>query len=273
MKDEQSNRIEVTDFQDECESLNATLLPVPDRFFSLETGFKQWTVNDILGHLDFWNGLAEIALRAPGEFAGRIGKILEAAEHGDLLANERASRNGLAGKQLREKWVSGAKRLATVYAAADPNTRVAWVGPSMTAISKIIARQMETWAHGQAIYDLLGEKREVHRRIRNIANLGVKTFAWTFGNRGLAVPDVRPYVSLTSPDGDIWGWGEPGASDRIEGRAEEFCQVVTQVRHIDDTDLHTTGDIARRWMEIAQCFAGPPENPPLPGTRTRKNDT
>lgn len=47
----------------------------------------------------------------------------------------------------------------------------------------------------------------------------------------------------------------------------EFCQVVTQVRNIADTRLSVTGDIAQRWMAIAQCFAGPPENPPEAGTR------
>lgn len=273
MKDELSSWTEVRDFECECESLNATLLPLPDQSYSLNTAFKQWTVNDILGHLNFWNELADTALHAPKNFEERISKIREAAEHGNLLKYERASRNGLDGTQLREKWFQGSKRLVATFAAADPSTRVPWVGPSMAARSKIVSRQMETWAHGQAVYDLLGESREVHKRIRNIAHLGVKTFPWTFSNRGLSVPENRPYVSLDSPDGEIWEWGQPDTSERIEGRVEEFCQVVTQVRHIDDTNLQTTGDIARWWMKIAQCFAGPPENPPQPGTRFRKKRT
>ncbi len=39
--------------------------------------------------------------------------------------------------------------------------------------------------------------------------------------------------------------------------AREFLQVCVQVE----------GENARRWMEIAQCFAGPPKDPPAPGTR------
>ena len=45
----------------------------------------------------------------------------------------------------------------------------------------------------------------------------------------------------------------------------------TQVRNINDTSLKVTGNIAKKWMSIAQCFAGPPEDPPKVGTRyTRK---
>jgi len=56
---------------------------------------------------------------------------------------------------------------------------------------------------------------------------------------------------------------------RVEGRAVEFGQVVTQTRNVADTNLRVVGEPARRWMAIAQCFAGPPEDPPTPGARVR----
>jgi uncharacterized protein (TIGR03084 family) len=129
------------------------------------------------------------------------------------------------------------------------------------------ARQMETWAHGQAIYDLLGETREATDQLRNIAEIGVRTYGWTFANRGLPVPGPAPYVRLTAPSGSIWEWNEPAADNAIEGDALPFCQVVTQTRNIADTDLRVTGEPARIWMNLAQCFAGRPEDPPAPGTR------
>jgi hypothetical protein len=46
--------------------------------------------------------------------------------------------------------------------------------------------------------------------------------------------------------------------------------VVTQVRNIADTKLRVIGETATSWMSIAQCFAGPPENPPPPGSRFRQ---
>jgi len=58
----------------------------------------------------------------------------------------------------------------------------------MNTRSSITARQMETWAHGQEIFDILGEARIEDDRIKNIVHLGVSTFSWTFKNRNLEVP-------------------------------------------------------------------------------------
>jgi uncharacterized protein (TIGR03084 family) len=129
---------------------------------------------------------------------------------------------------------------------------------------------METWAHGQAIYDLLGQERSVGDRIKNVAVIGINTFGWTFTNRGLPVPEKRPSVRLTAPSGATWEWNQPDEGNVIEGSAVEFCQVVTQTRNIADTSLKVMGESASAWMSIAQCFAGPPENPPPPGTRYRQ---
>ncbi len=56
----------------------------------------------------------------------------------------------------------------------------------------------------------------------------------------------------------------------IEGPAEDFCMVVAQTRNIADTRLRVSGKDARHWMNVAQCFAGPPRTPPAPGTRFKQ---
>jgi uncharacterized protein (TIGR03084 family) len=129
---------------------------------------------------------------------------------------------------------------------------------------------METWSHGQAVFDLLGATRPEGNRLRNIAVMGVNTFGWTFLNRKLLVPDVKPHVRLVSPTGTVWEWNADGQPDRIEGTAVDFCTVVTQTRNVADTGLRVTGDVATHWMSIAQCFAGPAEDPPRPGTRYKQ---
>ena len=45
---------------------------------------------------------------------------------------------------------------------------------------------------------------------------------------------------------------------RVAGSAYEFCLLVTQRIHRDDTDLVAEGDDAEKWLTIAQAFAGPP---------------
>lgn len=139
----------------------------------------------------------------------------------------------------------------------------------MSARSSITARQMETWAHGQEIFDCLGLERTETDRIRNIVHLGVNTYGWTFINRKEPVPEPAPYVKLKAPSGAIWKWNTPQKDNLVEGDAVEFCQVVAQTRNIADTRLETSSEIATRWMSIAQCFAGPPETPPPPGARKR----
>jgi uncharacterized protein (TIGR03084 family) len=74
-------------------------------------------------------------------------------------------------------------------------------------------------------------------------------------------------VRLTAPSGAVWEWNVPTADNSVAGPALDFCQVVTQVRNIADTTLTVAGDAARQWMRLAQCFAGPPEDPPGPGIR------
>jgi uncharacterized protein (TIGR03084 family) len=139
----------------------------------------------------------------------------------------------------------------------------------MSVRSSITARLMETWSHAQAVYDLLGVERLDTDRIRNIAQLGINTFGWTFHNRGEAPPGDVPAVRLTAPSGATWEWNVENTLDLVEGSASEFCQVVAQTRNIADTDLLVSGPVATRWMAVAQCFAGPVETPPPPGARHR----
>ena len=83
------------------------------------------------------------------------------------------------------------------------------------------------------------------------------------------LPKNTPYLKLTSPSGKIWEFNDSTNENIIEGLAEEFCQVVTQVRNIKDVNLKLVGDVSNEWMSIAQCFAGGAEKPPEPGTRRK----
>ena len=88
----------------------------------------------------------------------------------------------------------------------------------------------------------------------------------------MKVPKETPKLVLQAPSKEIWEWNLDNTQDSITGTATEFCQVVTQVRNIEDTGLIVKGDVASKWMSIAQCFAGPPEEPPLKGSRHTKGE-
>jgi uncharacterized protein (TIGR03084 family) len=257
---------QAADFLAETRALAGLLASLPDAAFAEATQFKGWTVNDVIRHLHFWNRAAGLQLTDEAELVRLLGAIAGA---GGMRAVERSTVPE-AGQALRAAWLKTAGEIADLYATADPKARLKWAGPDMSARSSITARLMETWAHGQEVYDHLGVERIDHDRIRNIAHLGVSTFGWTYQVRRMELPPAPPFVRLTAPSGAIWTWGQEGNVNSVSGSATEFCQVVTQVRNVADTKLVVRGPVATQWMAMAQCFAGAAEPPPAPGTRYRK---
>ncbi|MDH3517972.1 MAG: maleylpyruvate isomerase family mycothiol-dependent enzyme, partial [Acidimicrobiia bacterium] len=130
----------------------------------------------------------------------------------------------------------------------------------------LTARIMEAWAHGQDVVDAVGAHRPATDRLHHIAQLGFITRGWSYTNRGLQPPDEPVRLTLNSPSGAKWHFGPESATEFAEGSAEEFCLVVTQRRHLDDTDLLAT-PLAREWLLISQAYAGPATEGPDPGTR------
>ncbi|MFC4290850.1 TIGR03084 family metal-binding protein [Sphingorhabdus arenilitoris] len=255
------------DFLDECEALHGLVARLSDADFEQETLFKRWTISNILRHLHVWNIAADLSLTDEAGFTAMLRGLMGGARGIRFTEAEAAYLGGLSGQALLSAWIARARETAAHFASADPKARLKWVGPDMSARSSISARLMETWAHGQAVYDVLGQDRVNCDAIGNIVRLGVNTFGWTYKNRRMEVPAAMPYVRLTAPSGVIWDYGEESSDERIEGAAAEFCQVVTQCRNIADTQLRVTGETAREWMAMAQCFAGPPNDPPAPGRR------
>ena len=258
------------DFRDESEALHALLDPLKDEDFARPTRFKQWTIDEILTHLHLWNWAAEQSLVDEPALVRLVDDFISNSKTTTLRAWEKKQVGPLRGKTLLAAWREQYLKVSERFEGVDPRRRTKWFGPELSARSNITARQMETWAHGQAIFDLLGMERTDTDRIRNIAVLGVNTFGWSFALNKQALPAVPPFVCLSAPSGAIWTWNEASEVERIEGSATEFCQVVTQTRNVADTKLKVTGAGARYWMSIAQCFAGLPQAPPAPGQRARE---
>ena len=56
----------------------------------------------------------------------------------------------------------------------------------------------------------------------------------------------------------MWAFGPEDAEQTVTGSALDLCLLATQRINRADTDLVATGPDADRWLDIAQCFAGPP---------------
>ena len=259
---------QITDFHDEGLELHGLLETLSDADWDRKTLFKDWTVNDVVLHLHSSDINAATSVRSAAEYEALRRDMQDKRKSGlSMIEESRQRYHGLHGKKLLARWWTQLEDLCTLLAAKDPNERLTWAGPTMAVRMFTTARQMETWAHGQEIYDVMGKDRVFHDRLKNIAVIGVKTFGWTFVNRKLPAPPDVPYVRITGPSGEVWEWNDRASGASVEGDAVEFCQVVAQTRNIADTRLAVKGETARRWMDIAQCFAGPPNDPPAKGAR------
>ena len=262
---------EALDFKAESDGLYALMKDLDDAAFDEPTQFKGWTLNNVLEHLHVWNWAANQSHVDEADFVQWLDGVMKAVMAGGMRDFEADWIGGLHGRALLETWHNFYTDMAARFVEVDPKKRLKWAGPDMSARSSISARLMETWAHGQEVYDHLGVVRQNKDHIKSICVLGTNTFGWTYATRGETPPGPMPFVQLRAPSGEVWQFGEPSETERVEGEAEQFCQVVTQTRNIADTDLQVTGPVATDWMSKAQCFAGAPETPPAPGTRFTRN--
>lgn len=252
----------------EYEALAALAATMTPDQWQRKTPFYGWTPWDEIAHLCFFDQTGLLAATDAAAFADDTRQLQQQLDKGfEISAITRERLGHLNGAQLLADWRPRFHALITALAGMDPKARLPWYGPMMSARSFVTARMMETWAHGQDVFDCLAVRRPPTDRLRHVAHIGATTFGWTFVNRKLPVPEVKPYIELRAPGGDLWTWNEVSETDYVRGSAEDFCLVVTQRRNLRDTGLEYAGAAASAWMPIAQCFAGPPADGPAPGVR------
>jgi uncharacterized protein (TIGR03084 family) len=224
--------------------------------WGLATPAAGWSIQDQVSHLAFFDDAASLALTEPDEFRALADKLTaDGMDFPDRLAEQ----HRILTTEALLDWFTAARRdLLTDFADGDPRQRLPWFGPDMSAASSVTARLMETWAHGHDIYDALGAEHPRSPGLRNIAHLGVTTFGFAHTVNGLEVPGDPVRVELVSPDRQDWVWGPADTANRVSGPALDFVLTVTQRRHWSQTALEAEGAVARRWLDIAQVFAGVP---------------
>mgnify|MGYP001140166163 CR=1 FL=1 len=246
----------LADLAAEQDELDAVVGRLTEAQWATATPAVGWDVRDQIAHLALVEEFARLSVTEPETFAA-----IEARSAADPVRFEAelcARGREMSGAEVLAMWRRERAAVLAALERFDPAARLAWFGPSMSPMSFLTARLMETWSHGQDVVDALGVVREPTPRLRHIAHLGVKTRGWSHTVHGRPVDPEPVYVELTGPGGDRWSWGDPQAPHSVRGTALDFCLVVTQRRHWTATDLQVRGTAAVEWMEIAQAFAGPP---------------
>ncbi|HVV24471.1 MAG TPA: TIGR03084 family metal-binding protein [Pseudonocardiaceae bacterium] len=245
----------LADLVAESDDLVGLLVRMTPDQWRLPTPAAGWSIADQVSHLAYFDDATLLSLVDPDRFRR---EATELTADGDDFPDRVAARyRDLDGARLLDWFLTSRKSLVDGYAAGDPLRRLPWYGPDMGVASSITARLMETWAHGQDVADTLGVRRTPSHRLRHVAYIGIRALPYSFRVHGRPVPAQPIRVELTGPDGETWQWGPRAAADRVTGTALDFCLVVTQRRHVDDTGLVVSGVTARSWIAIAQAFAGP----------------
>jgi uncharacterized protein (TIGR03084 family) len=249
----------LADVRQESDSLLECLGRLHGADWDLPTPAQGWSIRDQVSHLAFFDDMAHLALTNRGEFRAEADRLIAGGvDFPDRIA---AQYRPLATESLVGWFADSRAELLTGFAGQDPKRRVPWFGPDMSVASSATARLMETWAHGQDIYDAVGVAHPDSPGLRSIAHLGVATFAFAHTLNGREVPTEPVRIELHTATGEVWTWGPEGADNHLRGPAEDFVLAVTQRRHWTDTALCADGDVATAWLDIAQAFAGAPSAP------------
>jgi uncharacterized protein (TIGR03084 family) len=245
----------VDDLVAESAALDVVLDGLLPAQWSLPTPAAGWTVRDQVSHLAYFDGATLQSLVDPERFRQDADALKAGGDNiSDCIA---AAYHSHAWADLLSWFRAARAALVSAYRTVDAGRRLPWYGPDMTPASSVSARLMETWAHGQDIVDAIGADRVATRRLRHVADLGIRAMPYSYAVNHLVAPADPIRVELNAPEGDQWSWGSADAVNRVSGDALDFCLVVTQRRHPDDTAIVVTGPIAQQWISVAQAFAGP----------------
>ncbi|WP_341924738.1 TIGR03084 family metal-binding protein [Nocardioides psychrotolerans] len=251
----------LADLRAEGDPLFAVVSGLDEAGWATPTPAAGWTVATQVAHL-LWTD--ETAAAAARSLDGERGKaawdeiVLQAMADPsgfvDTGAHEAAR---LTPTALLARWGAARDDLAAALRDVPAGQKMPWFGPPMSPASMVTARFMETWAHALDVFEALGAVPEPTDRIKHVAHLGVRTRDFAYSVHGLTPPAEEFRIELTAPSGAVWAWGPEDAAQTVSGPGYDFCLLVTQRVHRDDTALATTGDDAAHWLTIAQAFAGP----------------
>jgi uncharacterized protein (TIGR03084 family) len=250
----------LADLTAEGDQLRAVVAGLDADGWRTPTPAEGWDVATTIAHLLWTDEVAVLAAGASTDEGKQAwdAVVLLAIEDPTGFVDKEALRIGdLPAEELLTRWDAARRGLVAALTSCPEGTKLPWFGPPMSPTSMATARFMETWAHALDVYDALGTRPATTDRIRHVAHIGVRTRNFAYANNGLAAPAEEFRVELTAPSGETWAWGPEDAAQKVTGSAYDFCQLVTQRVHRDDTDLVAVGEDAATWLTIAQAFAGP----------------
>ncbi len=255
-----------SDLQAETDDLLSILNGLSDADWNATTPAEGWAVRDQISHLAFFDETGTLAATDVEAFVAGAKALMADSDPG---AGGITKGRSMTAAELLAWFVTSRQKMIEVFSTLDPKARLPWYGPAMAAVSFATARLMETWAHGQDVADTFGLSRVPTARLKHVAHIGTRARPFAYLTNGRQAPEGDVAVILTAPNGETWTWNDHAIGvNEVRGGAADYCLVVTQRRHLADTNLVVTGPLAEEWMPIAQAFAGGPGGGRQPGQFT-----
>jgi enediyne biosynthesis protein E11 len=221
----------------------------------LPTPSPQWTIKHQIAHLTAIFAMAGLAA-SDGERFGAMMSRLSGDFNADVDA-AMAPHLALEPDALFERWQDTKAKSIAAIAAVPADTMLPWLVNPLPPSVLAAAGLMELFGHGQDVADTLGVKREWDDRLGFLVGFAVRVKDFGYLARGEQPPADEFRFEITAPSGQRWDFGPEDATQRISGPAEDFCLLVTRRRHHSDLSLTAEGEVAKRWLEIAQAYRGP----------------
>ena len=254
------------DLAAEHRALDAVLARMTDAQWDLPSHAPGWLARDQVAHLAHFDEAAALAIADAEAF--RADAAATRAERGPRRVREAIPRPGARDDARRAARVVARGRREARGRGAHRRRRRRGCRGTARRWARSRSSRRGSWRRGRT-----GSTSSTSSASRVPTRTGCGT--WSSSGSGRARSPTsraasrrirRPCTSsCTSPSGATWTHGEPGSDNRITGSARDFCRVVTQRRHVADTDLRITGPAAEEWMRFAQAFAGPPGEGRRPG--------
>jgi uncharacterized protein (TIGR03084 family) len=241
----------LVDLKAEHEALDRLLVTLSDAQWDLSTPAEGWSVRDSVSHIAHIDEVAVQIMRGDNSPLETAKKVLMGFND---IGIEKG--RGMKPSQVLAWWREARAIMLDELGKRDPKERLPWFAMPMGAKAFATARLMETWAHGLDCFDAVGAIPEDTDRLRHVALLAYLARPFAYQMNQLPVPATPPRIELVLPSGALWTQGPEDGSQRIRGAAGEFCRVAVRRRHWKDTVLQVEGEEARRFLEIAQTYAG-----------------
>ncbi len=243
----------VADLKAEHEALDRFLSTLKDDQWDLPSPAEGWTLRDCVSHIAHIDEVSVLLLQ------GDNSPLEEAAE----LLREFLKVGLKKGRSMKPAevllwWRKARAAMVEELMECDPKRRIPWFALPMGARAFTTARLMETWAHGLDCFDAADAEPEDTDRLRHVALLAYMARPYAYQANGIKMPETPLRIELVLPSGNPWSQGPEDAKNLIRGQAGEFCRVAVRRRHWQDMNLEIEGEEARRYIEIAQTYAGLP---------------